>query len=93
MFEELEKLADQSDRATRGESIFNEEALARHRLDNAEEPHPEFDGRHCIEPDCQDEIPEGRLATGAVRCIHCQSRKEERLKCFAHLEKPVRATA
>jgi hypothetical protein len=37
-----------------------------------------FDGLHCIEPDCGEEIPAGRLALGKVRCIECQRMKESK---------------
>lgn len=29
--------------------------------------------------DCGNEIPEGRLAMGKVRCVYCQERRERRL--------------
>lgn len=37
-----------------------------------------FDGKHCIEEECGEEIPAGRLALGKVRCLDCQVRKEKR---------------
>ena len=42
------------------------------------ESDPNFDGRHCVEEDCGDAIPEGRLALGKIRCITCQQAKEKR---------------
>jgi RNA polymerase-binding transcription factor DksA len=42
------------------------------------EPLAPFDGLHCIEDDCGDEIPAGRLALGKRRCITCQTLKEKR---------------
>lgn len=43
---------------------------------NKAETHPDFDGSSCIE--CGDEIPEGRLALGKIRCVICQSAREKR---------------
>lgn len=37
-----------------------------------------FDGAHCVEEDCGDEIPAGRLALGKIRCVTCQAAKEKR---------------
>ena len=37
-----------------------------------------FDGLHCIEEDCGDEIPAARLAQGKFRCVTCQTLKERR---------------
>lgn len=42
------------------------------------EQHPDFDGKHCVEPDCEVEIPDERLAMGKVRCVPCASRIEQK---------------
>lgn len=42
---------------------------------SAPEHHPDFDGLHCIE--CDDDIPDGRLALGKIRCVYCQQLKEK----------------
>lgn len=42
---------------------------------NGDKMFPDFDD-HCII--CGEEIPEGRLVLGKVRCIICQQRKEHR---------------
>ena len=41
------------------------------------ESHPDFDGVHCVEPDCEIEIPTARLALGKVRCVDCQELLEK----------------
>jgi RNA polymerase-binding transcription factor DksA len=38
------------------------------------ESHPEFDGQNCVE--CDNPIPQLRLAMGKVRCVFCQTTKE-----------------
>lgn len=48
------------------------------RFANGEPMFPDFDGTCCI--GCGDEIPEGRLALGKVRCLICQQIKERRDK-------------
>ena len=47
------------------------------RLANGDLMYPGFDGT-CV--GCGDEIPEGRLALGKVRCVVCQTIKERRAK-------------
>lgn len=44
------------------------------------EYHPDFDGRHCVECDC--EIPKARLDLGKVRCFDCQNALEKRSKHY-----------
>lgn len=59
------------------EQQHREAALA--ALAGKPEPVPEeFDGVHCVEPECGEEIPSARLAMGKFRCTPCQSRKETR---------------
>lgn len=45
---------------------------------SAPETHPNFNGLDCV--DCEDPIPEARLAHGRVRCVACQTRLEQRRK-------------
>lgn len=73
--DEPERFADESDRASNIELISNEESVKKF-LRGIEKAPPEFDGKHCI--DCGHEIPEARLATGAFRDIHCQTKHEFR---------------
>ena len=44
----------------------------------APQTHEAFDGIHCVEPDCGEAIPVGRLNLGRVRCRDCQERIETR---------------
>jgi hypothetical protein len=44
------------------------------------EKHPDFDGKHCIEPDCGDELPPVRIAYGRIRCTPCQCEVERKEK-------------
>lgn len=40
------------------------------------ETDPAFDGVHCIERSCGEEIPPARLALGKIRCVPCQTLRE-----------------
>lgn len=57
------------------DGIVNAGVLAARRASEVE-THPDFDGETCI--DCGDDIPEGRLALGKIRCVHCQELLEKR---------------
>ncbi|PZP54729.1 MAG: DNA-binding protein [Azospira oryzae] len=70
--------ADESDRASAVEAIFNAEALGDARRKAQPETHPDFDGRHCVE--CGERIPKERLALGRVRCVECQTTLEHQRK-------------
>lgn len=48
------------------------------RYANGDLIYPEFDGTACIA--CGDDIPEGRLALGKVRCVICQTIKERKAR-------------
>ena len=74
---EPERMADETDRAANIDRMATEEAINRalHRMEKAP---ADFDGRRCI--DCDELIPEARLATGAFRDIHCQQRHEAKNK-------------
>ena len=75
--EELEREPDTLDQASKLERIAVSEGLQRVQR-SKESPPSDFDGRHCTE--CGNEIPEGRLATGAFRDITCQERMEKARK-------------
>lgn len=45
--------------------------IAAIRARNLPETHPNFDGEHCV--DCDDDIPDGRLKLGKIRCVSCQA--------------------
>lgn len=62
------------------ELLHRDTAIAAVANQVCQEHDPSFDGVHCIEPDCGDEIPEGRLALGKIRCVACQAWREKRLK-------------
>ena len=55
-----------------------EDALRRQLGKSAPETHSDFDGQHCVEEDCQVEIPAARLALGRIRCVTCQGLLEVR---------------
>jgi len=50
-----------------------DEGIRRARQDLPIQP-PDFDG-HCV--DCDEPIPEKRLAFGATTCVSCQYRREQ----------------
>lgn len=66
----------QFERAAQIEQDERERARANLARNLAPQSHPLFDGRHCIEADCGEEIPAGRLALGKIRCTECQSAME-----------------
>lgn len=47
------------------------------RANLQKQTHPDFDGKHCVQEDCGDEIPKLRLDAGRVRCTECESRLEK----------------
>lgn len=76
--EEVERTADESDRASHIEFSHNRECLDRIREMAKPESHPDFDGKHCV--DCDDLIPKARLGLGRVRCVSCQTNIERAAK-------------
>lgn len=70
MDEKFLELAEELENAQRDHAIMKSATLA------APESHPDFDGTHCIE--CDNDIPEGRLRLGRIRCVYCQTIKEKR---------------
>lgn len=53
------------------------EALTSQQFFKAEQ-HPNFDGVHCVNPDCEEPLPEARIKHGRIYCIHCQERIERK---------------
>ena len=71
--------SDNLDQAALIEDAFREKAIAFIR--QVETPPTDFDGKHCFE--CDDVIPEARLALGKFRCVPCQE-LEERGRKFSY---------
>lgn len=80
----MDKYADPLDKASDLASMYNEQGLAEVQRKNAPEQTQNPDGTwphtECV--DCGDDIPEGRLQLGRVRCISCQDIKERRARAF-----------
>lgn len=74
---DIERISDESDRASKIELENTQECVDK-VLASIERPPSDFDGIHCIE--CDQEIPQARLATGAFRDIYCQELIELRRK-------------
>ena len=68
------------DDAQRYNELHQEVSLKNHAAKVQPEQHPDFDGTHCVEPDCGIPIPAARLKLGKVRCVDCQQRLEHRRK-------------
>lgn len=71
-----EKHADVLDQAAAVTDLLTQKLVEERRALAAPETHPDFDGRHCVEEDCGEPIPDERLSLGKVRCISCQTRRE-----------------
>lgn len=65
------------ERAEELERAERDEALRKASRACAPEFHENFDGTHCIEDDCGEVIPPGRLALGKIRCVTCQELREK----------------
>ena len=65
----MDRMADFNDMASKTEEDFKEDSLFNIRA-RLKAPST-FNGLDCIA--CDGEIPKDRLATGAWRCIHCQT--------------------
>lgn len=63
------------EQAARLEEAERENARVKNREALAPQKHPGFNGHDCI--DCEEPIPEARLAMGRIRCVECQSRREK----------------
>lgn len=71
-----ERHADPIDEAAALTASLTEGAVEAARRASAPETHPDFDGSSCV--DCGNDIPQGRLVLGKVRCVECQGAKEHR---------------
>lgn len=76
-FEEQDRAADPIDVASNTSQRMLDADIENARAGAAPETHPDFDGEHCVEEDCGMAIPAARLAFGRVRCVDCQTRKED----------------
>lgn len=80
----IEKCADDGDLASQREAQNNEQALIRNQAAEAARiqatkaalENGNFDGLHCIDEECGEELPPQRLAEYRMLCTTCQSRKE-----------------
>lgn len=72
MVEDAERFADELDRASSIEHSIKEEAIKKALIKEKVPEH--FDGTNCA--DCDNEIPEARIKTGAFRCMYCQTALE-----------------
>lgn len=68
---------DAADVAANTIEVCQADAMRRALGKSGPESHPDFDGVHCVEPDCEIEIPTARLALGKVRCVDCQELLEK----------------
>jgi RNA polymerase-binding transcription factor DksA len=71
---ENNEVYDEAELASALESSMLSKALKDHAQKMAPQKHPNFDGLHCI--DCEEEIHEGRLKMGRIRCTDCQEHQE-----------------
>lgn len=76
----IERTADDLEMAGALQDHYNSEGVAASRRALAPEKHPDFDGVHCVEPDCGEELAPVRLAYKRVRCTPCAAAKEQREK-------------
>ena len=75
--EYVEKLSDESDMASRSESISLQESLNVHQQNMNRPLNPDFDGHHCTE--CDVPIPPKRLkAVHTDKCVDCESASERK---------------
>lgn len=70
-------MTDVFDRASEQEEFFRNTSIAQARSRAQEEPDEDEHGRYCL--DCTQIIPPARVAAvNAVRCIHCQAKREKK---------------
>lgn len=65
------------EQAAEQEQLQRDMAIAQASVQRLESD-PDFDGLHCIEVECGDEIPLARLQLGKIRCVPCQTRREKK---------------
>jgi RNA polymerase-binding transcription factor DksA len=85
---EIEPIADDNERATYAELIFNQDAIAAVLRAAQPQKHPRFNGHSCV--DCGATIPQERLNLGRVLCVDCQEIVEFNRRRYA---RTVRQTA
>lgn len=69
-------MADPADIAAETIETCQADALRRVMGKSGPESHPDYDGTHCVEPECGVTIPPARRKLGKVRCVECQARLE-----------------
>jgi DnaK suppressor protein len=70
-------MTDLFDRASEQEEFFRKVSIATATSRVQEEPDEDEHGRWCL--DCTQIIPPARVAAvNAVRCIHCQTKREKK---------------
>ena len=74
---DAERIPDVIDRASFEDEVRTKDCVDK-VLRSVERAPSHFDGVHCI--DCQCEIPEARLKTGAFRDVYCQTIHERMLR-------------
>lgn len=72
-----DKNADVLDQASVVTDLLTTKLIERQRELAKPEKHPDFDGRHCVEEECGESIPDERLGLGKIRCISCQELLEK----------------
>lgn len=82
-------MADTIDDAQAVNELHQDVSLRNQRAKAFPESHPDFDGYHCVEPDCGVELPQLRLQWGRVRCVDCQGRLEEMARYTAIRGQPT----
>lgn len=75
---EQDKSADPADNASADEAKFLYSVLANAAERMKPQHHPDFDGEHCVNEDCGEPLPPGRVAAGRVYCVSCQEVREKR---------------
>lgn len=72
-----ERSADELEAAEEIREQIRDDGLARVRA-QLTQSHPDFDGIHCVNPKCGEELPPVRIAYKRVRCAPCQQALEDR---------------
>lgn len=76
---DVSHMADENDRATISEMLFQADAVAHARKAVESQIYPGFDG-HCFS--CDTEVPKPRIDMGRILCTQCQTTVELRRKQF-----------
>lgn len=87
--EDTERSSELIDQANEAAATFLKADLANARARTAPEQHPDFDGTHCVEPNCGVELPTQRLKDGRVRCVDCQQRREYEARQYFSRQYPA----